>query len=212
MGTLIMAFSGAACIVACTWDKRADSWDEAHGLKARQSELSLPGARLSSASLTQGRTSEQPTAALLDNQAQQQPGESAEDLRSESDDSGNLPASAAAVENPTSGTGEDQIISFSQLQDLGLQYWLISFCCVTIYLNTFPFFQVVSLDYLQKKFGFKTYNDKTHEWEPSSEALEITSSSNLVSGVLGPFLGLFVDNFGRRPYFMIASCLLFMVW
>ena len=83
---------------------------------------------------------------------------------------------------------------------LNRMYWLITFCCVTVYISAFPFFQVTSTVFLAKEFRFNTAN-----------ANLITSLPNFVSAFTSPVLGLVVDKSGRRCFYMMLSTVMFII-
>ncbi|CAD7932787.1 unnamed protein product [Amoebophrya sp. A120] len=112
---------------------------------------------------------------------------------------GNTDNSDEKNKTETESSSENQAVSFQQILELGLPYWLITFCCVTVYISAFPFFQVTSVSYLTESFGFKP-----------TDANFITSIPNLVSAFTSPLFGLFVDKRGKRPLFMICSTVIFM--
>ena len=99
----------------------------------------------------------------------------------------------------TSSSSENDAVNFREMLKMPTTYWLITLCCVTVYISAFPFFQVTSTDFLTENFNFST-----------NDANLITSLPNLVSAFTSPVLGLLVDKCGRRPYFLILSTLMFI--
>jgi len=91
-------------------------------------------------------------------------------------------------------TETDEAARLQDVFKLGGRYWGLTTSCVSVFVAAFPFMQVISSLYLKDRFAFE-----------EKEADSIVSYINLVSALVAPLLGLFVDRFGRRPLLLVLS-------
>jgi len=91
-------------------------------------------------------------------------------------------------------TGTDEVVRCQDVFKFGGMYWCLTASCVSVFVAAFPFMQVISSKYLKDRFAFE-----------ESAADSIVSYINLVSALVSPLLGLFVDHFGRRPMLLVIS-------
>lgn len=94
----------------------------------------------------------------------------------------------------TAATETDEVVRLRDVFMLGCIYWGLTASCVSVFVSAFPFMSVISSLYLEERFSFE-----------ESAAGSIVSNINLVSALVAPLLGLFVDRFGRRPLLLVVS-------
>jgi MFS family permease len=81
---------------------------------------------------------------------------------------------------------EEEKFKFKDLKTFNRSFWLICFSCVLVYVAIFPYIQVVS-DMLQTKFHFS-----------EAKAGALFGIPYIISACASPFLGYFIDRFGKR--------------
>ena len=87
----------------------------------------------------------------------------------------------------------------SDIANFKISYWLLTGSCVLTYCSVFPYIQVAS-DLLQTKYGFS-----------ATEAGYLFGIPYIISACSAPFLGLFIDRFGKRAFLCcLSSCILIL--
>ena len=91
----------------------------------------------------------------------------------------------------------DSKFQLSDIANFKISYWLLTGSCVLTYMSVFPYIQVAS-DLLQTKYGFTP-----------EEAGFLFGIPYIISACSAPFLGMFIDRFGKRALLCcLSSCIL----
>jgi MFS family permease len=89
--------------------------------------------------------------------------------------------------------GDDSKFKLSDILNFKISYWLLTGSCVLTYMSVFPYIQVAS-DLLQTKYGFD-----------STTAGYLFGIPYIISACSAPFLGMFIDKFGKRALLCCVS-------
>jgi MFS family permease len=95
--------------------------------------------------------------------------------------------------------GDDEKFKWSDLLEFGTSFWLLSGSCVLTYMSIFPYIQICS-DMLQVKYGFD-----------SKTAGFLFGIPYIISAIMSPLLGLFIDKVGKRAFMICLSSVILII-
>jgi drug/metabolite transporter (DMT)-like permease len=84
--------------------------------------------------------------------------------------------------------------SFSQIQQLGSLFWIITLLCVTLYGAVIPF------NYIASGFFTETYFKDLSKTDAQNKAGLYMSIPFFISALVVPVYGIMIDKFGQRAY------------
>jgi MFS family permease len=94
----------------------------------------------------------------------------------------------------------DEVVRLKDITQFSSAYWLVTVSCVTTYVASIPFMQVISAPFLKDRLNFDT-----------TAADPIAMTINLTPAFLAPILGIIVDRYGYRPILLTASSTLYLI-
>ncbi len=112
--------------------------------------------------------------------------------------------------------GSGDKIVLSDIKKFGASFWFVTLLCVTFYSAIFPY-TAFSTDFIHDKWGLpltmgddgglfsSVFNQFAHLFNTAGGTTSIIITASMF---LAPFLGNFVDKFGRRGTFMIIGSLM----
>jgi len=99
-------------------------------------------------------------------------------------------------------SNENEIVSLKLMKNFPKILYLLALLCALLYSGVFPF------NYIATGFLIKTYLHKLPAVEAQHQAGFFMSFPFLLSAFLIPFLGIYVDKYGKRTYLLIVCCLI----
>jgi MFS family permease len=103
---------------------------------------------------------------------------------------------AEKEEGSENKVSDEDKFQWSDLKNLGCEFWILTMSCMLTYMSVFPYNQISS-KLMQLKYSFS-----------EQQASTLYTIPYLISAIITPFLGLLVDRTGRRVLYMITSSVL----